>query len=421
MKRLLTAITIAIILFAGIITPAAAQQRGGTVVVLVDGLPVNTDTSPVIQNGRTMVPFRALAEALGVNVAWDGATQTVHATDGKISVRLQIGNKTAYRNGTPVALDAPLLIISGRTLIPLRFFSEAFNCRVVWDGSVKITSPPREMFVTGFYALGDPGTSSWTNLFGVPYPATGRGNTGLVSELALGWYSLDEAGNLLTKSKQNWQRPDGWEDVLKAAVEYNLRTEMVVQLADGDGTLTALLADDAAVHNSIEAIVKESGLYGGVNLDFEGLGYSQTGVELQTVRQSFTSYVDRLAKQLHAGGKTLTLTLHAPNSAFRGYDYQALGRHADRIIIMAYDYGAKPEPADLVNQAVEMAAAAVPSEKLSLGISIPGETPESLLAKVGIAKRHNLGGIALWRLGLLSDQVWTALETSVQARKGSGY
>ena len=417
MKRLLlTVITMATILLAGILNPALAQQQNSSIPVLIDGFPITMDTPPVIQDGRTMVPFRALAEALGVNVTWDGTAQTVHATDGNRSIKLQIGSHTAYRNEAPVTLDAPPLITGGRTLIPLRFFSEAFDCQVVWDGSVKITSPPREMFITGFYALGDPGTSSWTNLFGVQYPATGQGKTDLVSELALGWYSLDEAGNLLTKSKQNWQRPEGWEDVLKAAGQYHLKTEMVVQLTDGDGTLTELLAGDAAVQNSISAIVAEATLYKGVNLDFEGLGYSQTGAELEAVRESFNSYVSRLAKQLHAAGKSLSLSLHPPNSSFKGYDYRALGQNADRIIIMAYDYGTKPEPTHLVTQAVEMAVAVVPPAKLSLGISIPSETAESLSAKLGIAKRYNLGGISLWRLGLLTDQMWNTLEASVRAK-----
>jgi len=85
---------------------------------------------------------------------------------------------------------------------------------------------------------------------------------------------------------------------------------------------------------------------------------------------------------------------------------------------MAYDYGPKPEPVNLVRQAVEMAiAAGVPPEKLVLGISAPAETPESILTKVGIGKRYDLAGIALWRLGLVSDEMWTALRTAIEARQ----
>lgn len=156
-KSLLLIIAFTVILTGFFSPPAKAQEQPQVIPVLIDGLPVVFDVQPVIANGRTLVPFRAIAEALNVNVTWDGANQTILASDGKISVRLQIGDITAYRNEISVTLEAPPVILDGRTLIPLRFFSEAFNCQVVWDEaerSVKITSPLKLMTVTGFYTLG---------------------------------------------------------------------------------------------------------------------------------------------------------------------------------------------------------------------------------------------------------------------------
>lgn len=421
MKKLLFLIMIFTVMLTGIFPPPVkAQELPQVIPVFIDGLPVVFDVQPVIANDRTLVPFRAVAEALNVKVTWDGANQTVLASDGKISVKLQIGDETAYLNETAVILEAPPVILDGRTLIPLRFFSEAFKCQVVWDEAlrrVKITSPLKLMSVTGFYALGDKETSSWTNLFGKAYPAEGIGNTDIVSILALGWYSLDEKGSLLDDSDSGWRRPDGWEDILKAADKYNLKTEMVVQLTDGDGTLTKLLTNKAAADMAISGIAKESLLYGGVNLDFEGLGWSDEGEKLAAARSDFARFVSLLSGELKKSGRSLTLTLHAPNSAYKGYDYQVLGGLADRIIIMAYAYGPQPEPLDLVIQAVEMAQKSVPVEKLVLGVSIPSETADSILSKVGVAKRYNLQGIAIWRLGLVSDKMWTALRSGVQPRK----
>jgi len=237
MKRKFLKLTLIVALVAGLALPAFAQEQK-EIPVLIDGLPVVFDVQPVIENGRTLVPFRAIAEALNVKVGWDGITQTVSATDGKTFVRLQIGNKTAYHNDVPITLDVPPVIQNGRTLIPLRFFSEAYNCEVVWDGSnntVRIASPPKEMNIIGFYALGDKQTSSWTNLFGKPYPEISSGNTDIIGEVALGWYSLDSNGNLLARSRTGWQRPDGWEKVLEASRVYKLKTEMVVHVTDGDG------------------------------------------------------------------------------------------------------------------------------------------------------------------------------------------
>jgi hypothetical protein len=84
---------------------------------------------------------------------------------------------------------------------------------------------------------------------------------------------------------------------------------------------------------------------------------------------------------------------------------------------MAYDYGSTPEPVSLVTQAVEMAKALVPPEKLVLGISAASETPESILTKLGIAKRYRLDGIAIWRLGLVTGEIWDALRSTVIPRR----
>ncbi|MGB9662722.1 MAG: stalk domain-containing protein [Moorellaceae bacterium] len=420
MKRLLSITLLSGVILAGGFSLPAFAQEVREIPVLIDGLPVTFDVQPIIQNGRTLVPFRAIAEALNVKVYWDGTTQTISATDGKTSVRLQIGNKTAYRNDSPILLNVPPQILGGRTLIPLRFFGEAFNCKVEWDDSingVRIASPPQEMTVIGFYALGDSKTSSWTNLFGKPYPETDKGNTDVVGELALGWYSLDKEGNLLTKSRTGWQRPDGWEKVLEAAEEYNLKTEMVVHVTDGDGTISSLLANEAAMTRAANGIMREAVIYQGVNLDFEGLGYRDDDEQLKAVQDAFTRFIRLLAEQVKAANLTLTLTLHATNSAYKGYDYRTLGELADRIIVMAYDYGSTPEPVALVAQAVEMAKALVPPEKLVLGISAPTETPESILTKVGIAKRYGLKGIAIWRLGLVSGEMWETLRVSVIPRR----
>lgn len=393
-----------------------AAPPAGELQVYVDGLPVAFDIPPVIENNRTLVPFRALAEALNVQVDWDGTTQTVTAGKDNTTVRLQIGNKTAYHGEAPIALEVPPAAREGRILIPLRFFSEVFDCQVVWDPAanrVQLISPPKAMEITGFYALGDSATSSWRDLFGKAYPEAERGNTDALSRVALGWYSLDEQGKLLTKSRTGWRRPEGWEAVLAKIKEYGLKSEMVVHLTDEGAAIMKLLNDETAIKQAVDGIAAEAVAYQGVNLDFEGLGYGDEGEQLTAVRQDFTQFVRLLSERLKTAGVPLTLTLHAPNSAYRGYDYQALGQLADRIIVMAHDYGPKPEPVNAVIEAVEQAKAAVPAEKLVLAISVPSETAESIKTKIGIAKRYNLRGISLWRLGLISDEMWNALRSAV--------
>lgn len=419
MKRLIITILLVLALAFSLSLPVSAQEVQEEIQVLVDGLPVTFDVPPVVLGGRTFVPLRNLAEALNLKVDWEAATQTVYTTDGKTVIKLQINSKTAYRNNISVGLGAAPILRQRRTLVPLRCLCELYNCRVEWNGPdqpIRIISPPREMTVIGFYALGDSKTSSWTNLFDTAYPETSAGNTDIVSELALGWYSLDKDGNLLTRSRTGWQRPEGWEAVLEAAEKYNLRTEMVIHVTDGDGTISSLLRDELAMKRAADAIVEEVQLYDGVNLNFEGLGFRDEGEQLIAVQNSFTTFVALLSQRAKEAGKTITLTLHPLNSNYPGYDYKALGELADRIIIMAYDYGVKPEPLEKVVEAIELAKAQVAEAKLVLAICAKGETAESLLTKVRAAKRLDLSGIALWRLGIVTEEMWSNLRTAVETR-----
>ena len=101
--------------------------------VQVAGKSVSYDVLPTLQNSRTFVPLRAIAEALGATVGFEDVTKTVTLTRGGTVVQLQIGNPKASVNGQPVTLDVPGVIMNGRTLVPVRFISEAFGAQVNWD------------------------------------------------------------------------------------------------------------------------------------------------------------------------------------------------------------------------------------------------------------------------------------------------
>lgn len=109
--------------------------------VFIDGKQLNVATSS--ENGSTLIALRPIFQALGAEVAWDGSTQTVSAVKGQTTVKLQIGSKTAYINGSPATLQAPGKVINGSTMVPLRFVSEALGSKVGWDQAtqtVTITS-----------------------------------------------------------------------------------------------------------------------------------------------------------------------------------------------------------------------------------------------------------------------------------------
>lgn len=408
-----TCILTLMLLFSMPVTPAHAAQD---ITVNIDGLKLIADAGPVIINDRTMVPFRAISEALGLEVNWVAQRQAVKVQGDNLAVEMIIGSQTAYVNGKAKTLDSAPIIISSRTMVPLRFIGETFGCTVQWNAStreVNIQTPPTDMNVIGFYALGDQETSSWEDLFGRSYPNRAQGNTDIVDSIALGWYTLDEQGKLLTQSDSGWQRPQGWEDVLEAADDYQLQTEMIVHMTDSKARIRTLIRNASAVENAVREIAAEASHYDAVNLDLEGLGWNDTPAEVLQVQQDFTGFVTALSSELKKSGVELTLCLHPTNSAYQGYDYSALGRTADRIIIMAYDYGSKPEPTDPVYQAVNSAVSQVSPDKLILGISMSSENTASIRTKIGIAKRFHLQGVALWRLGLVSDDMWLQIRTCI--------
>jgi len=93
----------------------------------------------IIPPGRTVVPIRFISEAFGAKVDWEGDTKTVriYLESKNIRITLQVDNKIARLNDKVVTLDCAPLIKEGRTFVPLRFISEAFGAKVDWISSEK--------------------------------------------------------------------------------------------------------------------------------------------------------------------------------------------------------------------------------------------------------------------------------------------
>lgn len=108
--------------------------------VQLNGQPLNTSVAPLQYRGRTLVPMRDIFEALGAKVNWNSFTQAISATRGSTTVQMQMGRSTATLNGQMVRLDQPPLIVNGRTMVPLRFVSEAMGANVSWDGRLQLVS-----------------------------------------------------------------------------------------------------------------------------------------------------------------------------------------------------------------------------------------------------------------------------------------
>jgi len=134
--------------------------RDPPVNIAIDGKKMIFDVPAIIINGRTLVPVRAVSENFGADVKWDGKLNKVTITyDGK-KIELFINKNYAYINGKKITLDAPAKIINNRTMVPIRFVSEALNGKVEWDEKLRtvyIKTPKFKFAVTNVSYQNDSG------------------------------------------------------------------------------------------------------------------------------------------------------------------------------------------------------------------------------------------------------------------------
>ena len=118
---------------------AVGTQSVGDVVVMSIGsneivkndVVATIPAAPIVENNRTFVPFRALAEAFGATVAYDEATQAVTAELNGVTVVMTIGSAEYTVNGEAKTADVAPFINGSRTMVPVRFAAEAFGIKVI--------------------------------------------------------------------------------------------------------------------------------------------------------------------------------------------------------------------------------------------------------------------------------------------------
>ena len=97
----------------------------------------NNGTTPVLKAGRTMLPIRAVIEALGGSIEWDANAFATTVKIGNKNIYIKIGEKVAYVNGIAKKLDVASTTINGRTMLPIRFVMENLGGNVTWDANTQ--------------------------------------------------------------------------------------------------------------------------------------------------------------------------------------------------------------------------------------------------------------------------------------------
>ena len=109
----------------------------GNISVYIDGNYLRTDVPPYIKNGYTMLPMRAVYENLGANVRYNSQSkEIIVSADGDV-LKLYIGRKTAYLNGSPISLSVAPEIKNGRTMVGLRDGADLIGADIDWDSRTR--------------------------------------------------------------------------------------------------------------------------------------------------------------------------------------------------------------------------------------------------------------------------------------------
>lgn len=102
--------------------------------VMINGKLQTLDQPPILKGNRTMVPLRGIFESLGAEVYFDQKTGHITVTKEKLKIILKINSKSVDYNGKIKTIDVPAFTENNRTMVPLRFISEAIGADVKWDG-----------------------------------------------------------------------------------------------------------------------------------------------------------------------------------------------------------------------------------------------------------------------------------------------
>jgi N-acetylmuramoyl-L-alanine amidase len=150
--------------------------------VILNGQRLAFEVPPIIDNGRTLVPLRAIFESMGAKVYWNAVTDTVTAIKGTTRVVMPLYSTKPTINGVVHNIDVPTKIVNNRALAPLRFVCEAFGGSVIWNGNTQT------IYVSGDFST-DPGQTR--DPIVVLDPGHGGSDTG-----ALGSHLYEKDANL---------------------------------------------------------------------------------------------------------------------------------------------------------------------------------------------------------------------------------
>ncbi|MCR8659350.1 stalk domain-containing protein [Paenibacillus endoradicis] len=228
-------IAMVLTLFGGYSSQSIVEAGSTSITAAINDKNIEFSNPPYQKAGTTLVPFRAIFEALNLKVGWDKDKQQATGTSETLNVILTMNSKIAYVNGEKVVLAQAPAVVNGSTMVPLRFVAEASGGLVYWDSKKQhidiVFNESLKVFKSAYY--NDTSTLKYWLEHGYSVEEKYNGLTPLLyAAMGNAWDSV----NLLLKKDAN---PDvksssNWTPLLWAA--YHQNDDMVARLLEYGAT-----------------------------------------------------------------------------------------------------------------------------------------------------------------------------------------
>ena len=134
----------AVVAITATIGSGCVLAKSNDITVTYDGEKISFDVQPEIVDDRVMVPMRTIFETFGAKVKWDSDTQTITAKKKSKTIQMTIGSSDMTKNDETYSFDVSPIIEDGRTLVPIRAISDMLGLDVEWNeknNTITITTP----------------------------------------------------------------------------------------------------------------------------------------------------------------------------------------------------------------------------------------------------------------------------------------
>lgn len=217
------------------------------ITIVLDGRSLKMDVAPMVQNERTMVPIRAVAEALGADVEWVQDTQQIVMTRAGVTVTMTLNSTTATIDGEAVEMDVAPYAVLGRTLIPARYVAEFFGQKVDWDGE------KRQVLITENKAVaGDSNLEAWALAMGAIRGRMDRDHPEVFGQMYRSSSAKEEIRERLASSWGSGSDRDGLIALIQRMTPHGHNDSFQAAAADANSLTEAEMASLISVSSEID-------------------------------------------------------------------------------------------------------------------------------------------------------------------------